>query len=163
MEENINIFIKPIIDKKKKYDLKSYLELRKLIKQLKKTSPDYDMLMSIYEFIRLLEDIYMYSSSDTTHNLFSGTLPTNNYDGGAFIYKEEYFNIKFLLRNQDRSINIETERQMKLKKEKNKISFRDGEAEINNKYEEEYFQFIIACIMNALIDLIKYYYKNKRF
>ena len=52
---------------------------------------------------------------------------------------------------------------MRSKKEKQTISFRDGEAVINNVYEEEAFQFIISCIMDGLIDLIKYYYHNKRF
>lgn len=163
MKEKINIFIEPIVEKKKKFHLNSYIKMRKLCKSLKKTSPDFNMLMDIYRFLRIIEQTYMYSSNDSKHHLFSGTLPTSTYDGGAFIYKEEYFTIKFLLRASDRTINIETEREMRSKKEKQTISFRDGEAVINNVYEEEAFQFIISCIMDGLIDLIKYYYHNKRF
>lgn len=163
MKEKLNIFIEPIIEKKNKYDIKSYIKMKKLCRKLKKISPDFNMLMDIHRFLLIIEKIYMHSTNDDRHNLFSATLPSNNYDGGAFIYKEENFNIKFLLRCQDRTINIETERIMRNNKVKDKISFRDGEAIITNKYEEEAFQFIIACIMDGLIELIEYYYKNKRF
>lgn len=163
MKDKLNIFIEPIIEKRSKHDLKSYIKMRKLCKKLKKTSPDFNMLMEIHRFLLIIEKVYMHSSNDDRHNLFSATLPTKDYDGGAFIYKEENFNIKFLLRSCDRTINIETERIMRSNKVKDKISFRDGEAIITNKYEEEAFQFIIACVMDGLVELIQYYYKNKRF
>jgi hypothetical protein len=162
MEERLNTFIEPIVNKRKKHDLRAYIQMRKLCKKLKKISPSFDMLMEIHTFLLLIEKVYMHSSNNKYHHLFSATLP-NNYKGGAFIYKEDNFSIKFLLRSSDKTINIETERSMISKKEKNVISFKDGEAVINNKYEEEAFQFIIACIMDGLIELIEYYYKNKKF
>ena len=163
MKEKLNMFVEPIIEKKSKYDFRSYIKMKKLCRKLKKTSPDFNMLMEINRFLLIIEKIYMHSTNDDKHNLFSATLPTKDYDGGAFIYKEENFNIKFLLRCQDRTINIEIERIMRSNKVKDKISFRDGEAVISNKYEEEAFQFIIACVMDGLVELINYYYKNKRF
>ena len=163
MKEKVNIFIEPILEKKSKYDLKSYIKMKKLCKKLKKVSPDFDMLMAIHEFLLLIEMIYMHSNNDNGHNLFSATLPSQNFTGGAFIYKEANFQIKFVMRSTDKTINIEIERVLKSKNKRNTISFKDGEAVITNKYEEEAFQFIIACVMDGLIDLIQYYYKNKKF
>lgn len=156
MKEKINMFIEPIFDKKSKFHLPSYIKMKKLIRTLKKTSPDFNMLMEIYRFLSILEKVYMYSNSEN-HKLFITTAPN------AFMYKENDFTIKFVLKESDRSINIEIERNMRSRKEKNNISFRDGEYIISNKYEEETFLFIIACIMEGLIELIEYYYYNKKF
>ena len=105
-EEKVNMFIKPIFDKKKKHYLPSYIELRKLLKMIKKTSPSFNMMMEIYNFIRLLEEIYMYGN-DSSHNLFSARVP-KGYDA-AMIYAENNFEIKFVIGrtiNNDNEINI---------------------------------------------------------
>ena len=65
-KEKVNIFIKPIFDKKHKHDLHSYIELKRLLKKLKKTSPSFDMMMEMYDFIKLLENIYMYGNCINT-------------------------------------------------------------------------------------------------
>ena len=69
MKEKINIFMEPIVEKKKKFHLNSYIKMRKLCKSLKKTSPDFNMLMDIYRFLRIIEQTYMYSSNDNKHHL----------------------------------------------------------------------------------------------
>ena len=63
-KEKINMFIKPIFDKKYKHYLPSYIELKSLLKKIKKTSPSFDMMIEIYEFIKLLEKIYLYGNSE---------------------------------------------------------------------------------------------------
>lgn len=158
--EKINMLIEPILSKSSNYDFKSYIKLRKLIKRLKKTSPDYNMMSEIYKFLILLENIYMYGNEEE-HYLFSATVP-NGYNA-AFIYKEKGFNIKFILKDSDQMITIVIDRTLRSKKESRKIEFKNGECIINNKYEEAFFEFIIACLMNGLIELIIYYYKNKKF
>ena len=46
MDNNqVNMFIKPIFDKRKKHHFKSYIELRRLIKNINKTSPSFDMMI----------------------------------------------------------------------------------------------------------------------
>lgn len=163
MDTKINMFIEPIIDKKSKYDLFSWIKMRKLCKKLKKVSPDFNMLMQIYYFLNLLSDLYMHSSNNESLHLFAATLPTQNYNGGAFIYEDKYFSMKFLLGAADRSIKIELETFNRNKKNKSIISFIEGESVINNKYDEEKFRFIISCVMDGVTELIQYYYNNKRF
>ena len=161
-EEKVNMFIKPIFDKKKKHYLPSYIELRKLLKMIKKTSPSFNMMMEIYNFIKLLESIYMYGNDDN-HFLFSATVP-KGYDA-AMIYVEGNFEIKFVLRRtlDIDEINIQTRRTTRSSNNITKnISFVEGDDVINNKEDEQWFLFIIACLMNGVAELVTYYYKNKK-
>ena len=59
IEEPINRFIKPIFHKKKKHQFSSWIEKQKLIKILNKTSPSFDMMMEMCEFLSLISQIYM--------------------------------------------------------------------------------------------------------
>lgn len=159
-KEKVNIFIKPIFDKKHKHDLHSYIELKRLLKKLKKTSPSFDMMMEMYDFIKLLENIYMYGNNEN-HYLFSATIP-KGYDA-AMIYVESNFEIKFVLKENDKEINIQTRRTTRSSNNNtNTIRFCEGDNVINDIYDEQSFLFIIACLMNGLSELIMYYYKNKK-
>lgn len=159
-KENINMFIKPIFDKKHKHYLPSYIELKKLLKKISKTSPSFDMMMEMYEFIKLLEVIYMYGN-DENHYLFSATVP-KGYDA-AMIYVENNFEIKFVLREEDREINIQTRRTSRSSNANTRnIKFHEGDNVINGTEDEQAFLFIIACLMNGLSELITYYYNNKK-
>lgn len=158
-DNKINIFIKPIFDKKCKHYLPSYIELRKLLKMIKNTSPSFDMMMQIYDFIKLIESLYMYGN-DESHYLFSATVP-KGYDA-AMIYKEKNFEIKYVLRKEDKRISIQTSKTSRTDKNLNTISFNEGENVIHNIIDEQRFLFIIACLMNGLSELIIYYYKNKK-
>ena len=162
-EEKVNMFIKPIFDKKKKHYLPSYIELRKLLKMIKKTSPSFNMMMEIYNFIRLLEEIYMYGN-DPSHNLFSARVP-KGYDA-AMIYAENNFEIKFVLGksiDNDNEINIQTRRTTRSSGERTKsLKFNEGENIIHSKEDEQFFLFIISCLMNGVAELVTYYYNNKK-
>ena len=158
--ENINRFIEPIINKKKEHHLSSYLKLKSLLKMIKKTSPSFDMLMEIYEFLSLIESLYMYCN-DESHNLFRGV--GKSYP--VIIYEEKgKFTIYFGLVEERKEITIEICRVLRSKKDREVITFRDGDDDvIQNKYDEEKFLFIISCLMNGLAELMEFYYKNKKF
>ena len=162
-KEDVNIFIKPIFDKKYKHYLPSYIELKRLLRMIKKTSPDFNMMMEIYNFIKLLEDVYMYGN-DPSHNLFSATVP-KGYDA-AMIYAENNFEIKFVLGksiNNDNEINIQTRRTTRSSGEKTKsLKFNEGDDIINNIEDEQFFLFIVSCLMNGVAELVTYFYNNKK-
>lgn len=162
-KEDVNIFIKPIFDKKYKHYLPSYIELKRLLRMIKKTSPDFNMMMEIYNFIKLLEDVYMYGN-DPSHNLFSATVP-KGYDA-AMIYAENNFEIKFVIGrtiNNDNEINIQTRRTTRSSGEKTKsLKFNEGDDIINNIEDEQFFLFIVSCLMSGVAELVTYFYNNKK-
>lgn len=162
-KEDVNIFIKPIFDKKYKHYLPSYIELKRLLRMIKKTSPDFNMMMEIYNFIKLLEEIYMYGN-DSSHNLFSARVP-KGYDA-AMIYAENNFEIKFVLGksiDNDNEINIQTRRTTRSSGERTKsLKFNEGENIIHSKEDEQSLLFIISCLMNGVAELVTYYYNNKK-
>jgi len=164
MEQKINTYIEPIIKKKKNHDLKAWIAKRKLIKKINKTSPSFSDMVEIHEFLNILRDSYMYDNNESFH-LFLGAIGKNYSPRNtlAMIYKEQGFGIKFVLvignKNQ---INIEITRNGQNKNDIEKISFYDGEYEFKDIYDQEKMLFIISCLMHGVIELIEYYYKNKK-
>lgn len=162
----VNEFAKPIIMKKKKHDFKAWLAYRNIIKKCKTTSPSFDQMCDIEDFLRIIRECYMYGNSDTFH-LFLGTLPKNRtrLNTCSMFYKEnDKFTIGFILLKDTREIAIEIDRRgQNIKSEKEHIRFIDGQYEFKNIYDQEKFLFITSSLMNGVIELIKYYYKNKTF
>ena len=162
----VNEFIKPIIMRKRKFDIKAFFAYKKLIKKCKKLSPTFDQLCNIAEFVEILRKIYMYGNSDNLH-LFAGTLPKgyNRTTAASMFYKKkDHFTIGFVLIKETKTINIEIERRgQNIKSEKEYISFVDGEYEFIDLYDQEKFLFITSCLMDGVCELITYYYKNKKF
>ena len=79
------------------------------------------------------------------------------------IYVENNFEIKFVLKENDKEINIQTRRTTRSSNNNtNTIRFCEGDNVISDIYDEQSFLFIIACLMNGLSELIMYYYKNKK-
>lgn len=156
--EQLNIFIEPIINKKK-HSLLSYIKVKRLISKLRKTSPDFNMLVEIYKFIILLQKLYMYSPSDKYYLNTIDKKHVNNKADYGFVYQKDNVSIKILLSQDTNHIAIVTDSN----NNKNVIEFDDGDAIITNKYEEEAFIYIISCIMDSVCDLIMYYYKHKKF
>lgn len=165
MNDELNIFIKPIIMKKKKHDFKAWLCKRKLIKIINNTSPSFDMMVQIHQFLSIIRECYMYDNNDKFH-LFLASI-NKNYNQSktlAMVYKENGFSIKFILViGENNQINIEITRYGQNKNELEKISFYDGEYEFKNIYDHEKMLFIISCLMHGVKELVEYYYNNKRF
>ena len=164
MKQKINVYIKPIVLKKKKHDFKAWLIKRKLIKNINKLSPSFSDMVEIHEFLNILRTSYMYDNNDS-FNLFLGAIGKNYSPKNtlAMIYKEKGFSIKFVLVIADKNqINIEITRNGQNKNDIEKISFYDGEYKFKDIYDKEKMLFIISCLMHGVIELIEYYYKNKK-
>lgn len=161
-----NEYVKPIIMKKRKFDIKAWLVYRKLIKKCKKLSPSFNQMCEIAEFIEILRESYMYGNNDSFH-LFTGTLPKGytKLNACSMFYKEkDNFTIGFVLLKDKRTINIEIDRRgQSTRSEKEYISFSDGEYQFKNIYDQEKFLFITSCLMSGVCELISYYFKNKKF
>lgn len=161
---NVNMFIEPIIMKKKKHDLKAWIAKCKLVRKLNKTSPSFDMMVHIHEFLSVLRDVYMYDNNSIFH-LFLAGVNNKNYNSRntlAMIYKENGFSLKFVLETDSKKINIEITRNGQNRSDIERISFFDGQYEVKNIYDEEKMLFIISCLMSGVIELVDNYYKNKK-
>ena len=98
----MNRYIEPIFMKKKHRDFKAWRKKRSLFKYMRKLSPSFDDMMEIYEFLDILREAYMYTNSDKFH-LFLGQVPNKGYvnsDAVAMIYKEDSFQMTFILANK---------------------------------------------------------------
>ena len=118
------------------------------------------MLMEIYEFLLMLEQVYLYGKSNTTKHCLFGTTVPKNFDG-AIIFDNGEFVIKYLLSKNNKRIAIEGSKNSG--RSVFKYDFYYGENIIENDIDEQRFLLIISCLMDSLCDLIVYYYKNKRF
>lgn len=161
-----NEYIKPIIMRKRKFDIKAWIAYRKLIKKCKKTSPSFNQMCDIAEFLEILRESYMYGNNDNFH-LFTGTLPKGytRLNACSMFYKEkDNFSIGFVLLKDTRTINIEIDRRgQTIKSDKEHISFVDGQYQFKSIYDQEKFLFITSCLMSGVCELITYYFKNKKF
>lgn len=167
MTRKINRFIKPIIDKSKPRDRKANKARKQLIKEINHTSPSFNDMLEIHEFLTLLTDIYMYDNNKKFH-LFLGIVDKKMVSNTfAMVYKDEGFQIKFVLvadwddgRHQ---IKIEICRDGQNKNNVEKKEFYDGEYQFKDEYDREKMRFIISCLMGGVAELVNYYYDNKRF
>lgn len=163
---NINEYVKPIIMRKHKHDIKAWFAYRKIIKKCKTTSPSFDQMCNIAEFLEIIRISYMYGNNDNFH-LFIGTLPKGytKLNACSMFYKEnDNFTIGFILLKESRNINIEiTRRGQTIRNEKETISFTDGQYVFKDIYDQEKFLFVTSCLMDGVSELITYYFKNKKF
>lgn len=171
MSNEINMFYAPIKHKKKRHDFRAWLELRKLRKFIKKTSPSYNIMLNIYDFLIILKNVYMYNV-DMKLNLVAGSLPSNSHEG-SIVYEEDSYRIIYLLNKKQsydgqlpiKEIQIEMARKGIGSKSNDKIyfTFIDGTPyTFKSDLEEDQILFITANLMNSLDRLILYYYKNKQ-
>ena len=164
----INAFVNPIFKKTSKHDFNAWLELRKVLKNIKKISPNFDTLYQIWDMLKTVNECYMHSyTEDSELHLFLASLPKNSDANNtyAMAYKEKDFSIKFVLQIKSNSkiINMEINRSSINSAQPERISFEDGTYVLKNDIEIEKFLFITSCLMNGTAEVIKYYYKNKRF
>ena len=103
----------------------------------------------------------MYNNNDKFH-LFLGIDKKYTSNNLAIIYKEDGYIIKFVLNVEMTQINIEIVRSGKNKNETERISFIDGQYQFKDIYDQEKMLFITSCLMNGVVELIEYYYKNKK-
>lgn len=174
MEAEINMFIEPILKKRHNHDFKAWLMKRKLIKMIRSTSPSFNMMWGIHEFLLLITNVYMYDNNKNFHlflaNIDKKLKNDKDIEARAIIYKEDGFSIKFVLiyesnidlDNDKKQINIEIQRNGQNKSDIERISFFDGGYKFKDIYDEEKMLFITSCLMNGVAELVEYFYKNKR-
>lgn len=145
-----------------KHKIKSYIKYRKLLRKIKKISPDYNTLEVIYEFLDQLNFAY-FCCLDDSNNLFIGDSRKDKKkpDEKCLIYKDKSVTILLKLQPDD-MITMDIERYMGYKK--TIFTFKNGEAAqfITNKLEEQLFINCIDLIMDALCRTIKKYRKFRR-
>lgn len=161
--DNVNYFMLPIVMKKYKHDFKAWLKLMSIKRKIKKTSPTYDTLMEIYDFLLILKDTYAYNMDMGLH-LTAGSIPSDIYNG-SIVYEEDTFRIIFLLSSKPNGvkiIDVELSKKNTKQKDRKTYKFIDGESyKFKDVYDEECVLFIVSNIMDSLYNLITYYYKRK--
>ena len=160
-----NRFIEPIIMKKKKHDFKAWRAKRKIIKHCKSCSPSFNEMCEIADFVSLLRETYMYCNNDGFH-LFTASYPKNysKRDCRTMIYSEKVFDFTFLMFLETKEIQIKISRSSHNggTGDREILTFKDGAYEFKDQYDQERMLFIVSSLMNGVIQLIEYYYKNKR-
>ena len=166
---HINYFIEPIYDRKKeKFSLKEWLKLRKFLKELKKTSPNFNMLVEIYYFIKTLSNVYFYPDSENNQDVIIYTKDKNTFKGTsnppdyAFCVRRGSLCIMYKLWYDESWIEVTKSNDFRDSKSPAvNFKFIDGQSVISNIDEENMFLNIITITMDAVSDLVKYYWKNK--
>lgn len=163
---HVNYFIKPIYDRKHKgFNFREWWNLRKFIKELKKTSPNFNMLIEIYHFIKVLANVYSYPNSERNEDSILFTVEKTESSikpDACFVVRRGSLFIRYSLWTDDAWIEIVKSNDIKdSKSPATRFKFRDGEAEIDNIDEENTLLNIITITMDAVSELVKYYWKNK--
>jgi len=124
----------------------------KLKKRLKLLSPGFNCMVDIAEFLYYLDLLYLFEN-DADINGISGVLKSNLKQCTIIVKPNKAQTIKITL-TAPNYITIETANNGKLR---NKISFEDGEAEVDTIYRRKLFLTIIDCLMDSFTKvLLKY-------
>lgn len=153
-----NDLIEPILYNKNK--IRSFIKYLKLLYKIKRISPDYNTLETIYEFIDQLNFAFFYCL-DESNRLFIKNSRKDKDDNTkkALIYKDNSVTITLGL-NPNEVISLEIERHMGYKK--TGIEFKNGQAVINNDLEAQLFINCTNIIMDELYKTVKKYRHYRR-
>lgn len=140
-------------------NISSYIKYRKLLRKIKRISPDYSTLEVIYDFIDQLNYAYFYCLTDENH-LFIGDSRNKKEKEKtkSLIYKDNSVTIMIILKPND-TITLDINRYMGYKH--TTITFKNGDAGkyIDNKLQEQLFINSTNLIMDELYKNIKKYRK----
>lgn len=155
----MNIFMQQIYAKKR-FGLIQYFKYRKFVKSLRKVMPNFGMLWQIADFIKLLEQVYFYDNGITsTEKLFSSLKYKDGENG--FIVRSEGSNIIFKLFEEDQLIVVELERKFGNKLKSSMRFYEERDSRLN-KNDEMLLSNIIDTTMDAVISVLKEYYKIRK-
>lgn len=143
-----------------KNKIRSYIKYRKILYKIKRITPDYYILNTIYEFIDQLNFAFFYCLDDT-NRLFIKNSRKDRDDNTkkALIYKDNSVTLTIGL-DPNEFIRIEIERHMGYKK--TSIEFKNGQAVINNDLEAQLFINCTDIIMDELYKIVKKYRHYRR-
>lgn len=162
---HVNYFIEPIYARKHKgFSFRERRKLKKFIKKLKKTSPNFNMLLEIYHFIRILSDVYSYPNSEknTDSILFTAEKYGSIKSDACFCVRRGSLCITYNLWLDNSWIEIVKSNDFRdSKSPATRFKFKDGESIIENIDQENILLNIITITMDAVSELVEYYWKNK--
>lgn len=163
---HINYFIEPIYNRKhKRFSLLEWFKLRKFLKQLRKTSPNFNMLLEIYHFIRLLSNVYFYNNSEKNEDATIFTIDKSTGSStpdASFCIRRGSICVTYRLWIDEQWIEVIKSNDFKdTKSPAIRFKFRDGESVIENIDEENMFLGIISITMDTVSDIVEYYWKHK--
>lgn len=141
-----------------KNSIKSYFKYRVLLWKIRKSTPDYNTLNTIYDFIDQLNFAYFHCLDDD-NRLFINDSRTKKSDDRSLIYKDDSVRIILKLKQED-IITLHIERTMGYKQ--TSITFSNGQVQLSNVLEEQLFINCTNLIMNELYRMIKKYRKFGR-
>ncbi len=138
--------------------LRSWLEYKKFLKDLEKTSPDFDMLWQFADFIKLLEITSWYDNSK--HNIAFSSKDYANGENGFMINKETpKMQIIFKLYTKNENIVMSIKRDYGHKRN-SEISFANRELILETPEDEILMLNVIKTITNTMGILLKEYYEK---
>lgn len=154
-----NKFMDHIFNKTKRFNFKRWREYRKLIKDLKKSSPSFGILWQIGEFVRLLERVYMYNNSPDAM-LYSSKKYSPGTSGFVITVKD-IVKLRVKLYSDDQRVTLEVAR-LGGEQVTTSINFIDNQWESDHdQCDELLLEYCIDLIMTTVADIFTYYYKNK--
>lgn len=142
-----------------KYEkLKSWLSYKKFLRDLDKTSPDFDMLWHFGDFIKLLEITSWYDNSK--HNIAFSSKDYASGENGFIINKENpKMQIVFKLYNKNENIVMSIKRDYGHKKN-SEISFINRELVLDTPEDEILMLKVIKTVTDTMGILLKEYYEK---
>lgn len=150
----INELIEVVLYDKKR--IKSYFKYRILLWKIRRSTPDYSTLETIYDFIDQLNFAFFHCLNDDNHLFIADSRKSskNKADDRSLLYKDN--SVKILLKlKPNNTITLHIERSMGYPS--TSITFSNGQVQLNNKLEEQLFINCTNLIMNELYRMIKKY------
>lgn len=150
-----NILIDTVLYNDTENKIKSYINYRKLLFNIKRSTPSYDNLIEIYDFILFLNFAYFHCLTDEDHLFIAESRKgKSNIQDKSLIYKDD--TVKILLKlKPGNMITLHIDRVMGYPS--TSITFEDGNAIINDVIEQQLFINCTNMIMNELYKMIKKY------
>jgi hypothetical protein len=142
---------------------KNRRSMKKFMRLSKQTSPSFDNLWEIAEFIKLLEYTFFYKNEPMEMGLYSS--PNGYKDGtNGFTVTTPEVSIKLKLYLENEGIMIDVAKNAKLQKISNNVHTIMIEAgdwyNDHTEYDEVLLNNVIAVIWEEVFNLLEFYYKN---
>lgn len=142
-----------------KHKIKSFIKYRILLRKIKKSTPDYNTFLVIYDFLDQLNFAYFHCLSDENHLFIQNSRKNKREEIKALRYKDDSVDVIITLSDNE-DINIVIKRPMGYSQ--TIINIHNKEADLGNVLDEQLIINITNLIMNELYRMIKKYRKFGR-
>lgn len=137
----------------------SFFKYLILLRKIKKSTPDYNTLLTIYDFIDQLNFAYFHCLNDNNRLFINDSRKNKKDPTRSLIYKDDTVKIVLFLKEYN-MITVHIERAMGYPQ--TSFTFSSSKIDIDNKLEEQLFINCTNLIMNELYRLVKKYRKFGR-